>query len=161
MYLGKWFSDKELVSSFESTGVLDLQRAKEEITNIPTCTYSWRPKFKNLGRRRRRRRRRRRWRRLGRYYSTISCMMMTIIIVMMMITIILNYRKRPVSQATRLVLVVPAYSYFEKGCRKRCTRQSQKVLWVGLSSLFFKEIWKNGRRGHGSMFASAKGKQQK
>ena len=22
------------------------------------------------------------------------------------------------------------YSYFEKGCRKKCTRQSQKVLWV-------------------------------
>ena len=33
-----------------------------------------------------------------------------------------------------------SYSYFEKGCRKRCTRQSQKVLWVVLSSLFFKEI---------------------
>ena len=53
------------------------------------------------------------------------------------------------------------YSYFEKVCQKRCTRQSQKVLWVGLSSLFFKEIWKNSRRGHGSMFTSAKGKQQK
>ena len=23
-----------------------------------------------------------------------------------------------------------SYSYFEKGCRKRCTRQSRKVLWV-------------------------------
>ena len=32
------------------------------------------------------------------------------------------------------------YSYFEKGCRKKCTRQSRKVLWVVLSSLFFKEI---------------------
>ena len=53
------------------------------------------------------------------------------------------------------------YSYFEKGCRKKCTRQSRKVLWVILSSLFFKEIWKNGTWGHGSMFASAKGKQQK
>ena len=31
------------------------------------------------------------------------------------------------------------YSYFEKGCRKKCTRQSRKVLWVVLSSLFFKQ----------------------
>ena len=53
------------------------------------------------------------------------------------------------------------YSYFEKGCRKKCTRQSRKVLWVILSSLFFKEISKNGRIGHGRMFASAKGKKQK
>ena len=30
------------------------------------------------------------------------------------------------------------YSYFKKGCRKKCTRQSRKVLWVGFSSLFFK-----------------------
>ena len=40
------------------------------------------------------------------------------------------------------------YSYFEKGCRKKYTRQSQKVLWVVLSSLFFEKIWKNGKRGH-------------
>ena len=53
------------------------------------------------------------------------------------------------------------YSYFKKGCRKKCTRQSRKVLWVVLGSLFFKESWKNGTRGHGHMFASAKGKQQK
>ena len=32
------------------------------------------------------------------------------------------------------------YSYFEKGCRKKCTRQPRKVLWVVLSALFFKEI---------------------
>ena len=31
----------------------------------------------------------------------------------------------------------------------------------GLSSFFFKEIWKNCRRDYGHMFASAKGKQQK
>ena len=31
------------------------------------------------------------------------------------------------------------YSCFEKGCRKKCTRQSRKVLWVVLSSLFFKK----------------------
>ena len=53
------------------------------------------------------------------------------------------------------------YSYFEKGCRKKCTRQSRKALWVVLSSLFFKEVWKNGTRGHGCMFARAKGEQQK
>ena len=31
-------------------------------------------------------------------------------------------------------------AYFEKGCRKKCTRQSRKVLWVVLSSLFFEDI---------------------
>ena len=49
---------------------------------------------------------------------------------------------------------------FEKGCRKKCTQQSRKVLWVVLSSLFFNDIWKNDERGHGSVFASANGKQQ-
>ena len=44
------------------------------------------------------------------------------------------------------------YSYFEKGCRKKCTQESRKVLWVVLSSLFFKEIWNNGTRGGGRMF---------
>ena len=53
------------------------------------------------------------------------------------------------------------YSYFEKGCRKKCTRQSRKLLRVALRALFFKEIWKNGTGGHGHMFASTKGKQQK
>ena len=56
---------------------------------------------------------------------------------------------------------IVVYSYFKKGCRKKCARQSWKVVWVILSSLFFKEISKNGTRGHGRMFASAKGKQQK
>ena len=32
---------------------------------------------------------------------------------------------------------------------------------VVLSSLFFEEISKNGKRGHGRLFVSAKGKQQK
>ena len=58
--------------------------------------------------------------------------------------------------------------YFEKGYRKKCTQQSRKVMWVVLSPLFFKEIWKNGTGGgkggrgmgsHGHMFACAKGKQ--
>ena len=53
------------------------------------------------------------------------------------------------------------YSSVEKGCREKRTRQAWKVLWVALSSLFFKEIYKNGTRGDGLMFASAKGKQQK
>ena len=55
----------------------------------------------------------------------------------------------------------PVYSYFKKGGRKKCTRQSRKVLWVILSSLFFKEISKNGTRSRGRMFASGKEKQQK
>ena len=53
------------------------------------------------------------------------------------------------------------YSYFERGCRIKCMQQYQKVLWVVLSSLFFKKIWKNGTRGHGRVFANTKGKQQK
>ena len=53
------------------------------------------------------------------------------------------------------------YSYFERGCRIKCMQQYQKVLWVVLSSLFFKKIWKNGMRGHGCVFANTKGKQQK
>ena len=44
---------------------------------------------------------------------------------------------------------------------KKCTRQSRKVLWVVLNSLFFKEVGKNDTRGHGRMFAGAKRKQQK
>ena len=62
-----------------------------------------------------------------------------------------------VSKCTR-GLTCLIHSYFEKGCRKKCTRRSRKVWWVVLCSLkFFEEIWKNGPRGHGRMFASAKG----
>ena len=53
------------------------------------------------------------------------------------------------------------YGHFEKGCQIKCTRQPRKELWVVLSLLFFKEIWKNVTGGHGRMCASAKGKQQK
>ena len=64
----------------------------------------------------------------------------------------------------RNYLTVLVYSYFEKGCRKKYTRQSQKVLWVVLRALFFKEIWKSGTGGGGGvdghMFTSAKGKKQ-
>ena len=39
-------------------------------------------------------------------------------------------------------------SYFKKGCQKNCMQQlSQKVLWVVLSALFVKEIWKNDTGG--------------
>ena len=43
----------------------------------------------------------------------------------------------------QLIVYIYIYSYFEKGCRKKCTRQSRKALWVVLSLLFFKDIWKN------------------
>ena len=55
---------------------------------------------------------------------------------------------------------VVEYGYFNKGCWKKCMRRFRKVWWVVLSSLFFKEIWKNDTRGHGCMFVSAKGKQK-
>ena len=41
------------------------------------------------------------------------------------------------------------HSCFENGCRKNFTRQSRKVFWVVLTSLFFKKISKNGTRGQG------------
>ena len=59
----------------------------------------------------------------------------------------------------RVSLEFCLYSYFEKGCRKKYTRQSRKVLWVVFSSPFSKEISNSGKRGHGRMFASTKGKQ--
>ena len=43
----------------------------------------------------------------------------------------------------------------------RKSARNNPVLWVVLSSMFFKEIWKNATRGHGLMFVSAKRKQQK
>ena len=57
-------------------------------------------------------------------------------------------------------LYAAVYSYFEKGCRKKCMRHSRRALWVVLSALFFKEIGKKGTGGHGQVFTSAKGKQQ-
>ena len=58
--------------------------------------------------------------------------------------------KRPyIAKRRALSSRIFVYSYFKKFCRKKCTRQSRKVLWVVLSSMFFKEIWKNGTRGHG------------
>ena len=53
------------------------------------------------------------------------------------------------------------YSYFENGCRTKCSQQSRKELREIMSSLFFKKIWKNGTSDGGRMFASAKGKKQK
>ena len=55
-----------------------------------------------------------------------------------------------------MFLLCILYSYFEKGSCKNCTRQSQKVLWVVFSSLFFKVIWINGMEGHRRIFVSAK-----
>ena len=49
------------------------------------------------------------------------------------------------------------YCYFEKGYQKKCMWQYCKVLCAVLSSLFYKEIFKNGSGDHGLMFASAKG----
>ena len=53
--------------------------------------------------------------------------------------------------------VLLSYSYFEKGCRIKCTRQPRKVLWTVLSSLFFKEIWKNGRKKGAGLGREGKG----
>ena len=40
----------------------------------------------------------------------------------------------PSSEQIRLLWVVRClYSYFEKGCRKKYTRQSRKVLWVRIA----------------------------
>ena len=72
-----------------------------------------------------------------------------------------RFRSRRRSYCWSSLMNLKIHSYFEKGCRKKCMRQSRKVLWVVLSSKFFKEIWKNGTRGHGRIFARAKGKQQK
>ena len=55
-------------------------------------------------------------------------------------------RLKPLSIHRQRKITSSLYSYCEKG-RKKCTRQFRKVLWVILTSLFFKEIWKNGTRG--------------
>ena len=44
------------------------------------------------------------------------------------------------SLLTKRKVKIVVYSYFEKVCQKKCTRQSCKALWVVLSSLFFREI---------------------
>ena len=69
-------------------------------------------------------------------------------------------RLKPLSIHRQRKITSSLYSHCLKG-RKKCTRQFRKVLWVILSSLFSKEIWKNGTRGHGRVFASTKGKQQR
>ena len=62
---------------------------------------------------------------------------------------------------THVHFYVFLYSYFENGCRKTWTRQSRKVLWVVLRSLFFIEILKEWHERPWTMFPSAKAKQQK
>ena len=54
-------------------------------------------------------------------------------------------------------IILYIYSYFEKGCRKKCTRQSRKVLWVVLRSLFFIAILKEWHERPWTLFPSAKG----
>ena len=63
--------------------------------------------------------------------------------------------------AKRSVIWLWLYSYFERGCRKKCTRLSREALWVVLSSLFFEKFERIGTKGRGNVFASAKRKQQK
>ena len=50
---------------------------------------------------------------------------------------------------------------FQERLSKKVHATVPKGIGLILSSLFFKEISKNGRSGHGRMFASAKGKYQK
>ena len=71
------------------------------------------------------------------------------------------YLNLDICQNQRSYMCMHVYSYFKKGCQKKCTQQSRKVLWVVLSSLFFKYIYKNGMRSHGIVFAIAKGKLKK
>ena len=66
-----------------------------------------------------------------------------------------NFFRSHKENCTKGLILSNAYSYFEKVRRKKCTRQSRIVLWVVFSSLFFKEIWKNGKMGHGYMSAGA------
>ena len=44
------------------------------------------------------------------------------------------------SLLTKRKVEIVVYSYFEKGCRKKYTRQSRKALWMVLSSLFVRQI---------------------
>ena len=53
------------------------------------------------------------------------------------------------------------YSYFEKGCRKKCTRQSRKALWVVSVHCSSEKFERIGTKGQENVFASANGKQQK
>ena len=49
----------------------------------------------------------------------------------------------------------------KKVVRKSARDNPERILRVVSSSLFLKEIWKNGMKGHEEMFASAKGTYQK
>ena len=74
----------------------------------------------------------------------------------------LSFGSKHCTWPTRNALTAPRrylqlYSCFEKRARDNPERYCG---WFW-SSLFYKEIWKNGTRGHGHVFESAKGKQQK
>ena len=49
-------------------------------------------------------------------------------------------KKKPEIESTLMTFWERVYSYFEKGCQKKGTRQSRKVLWVLLIFMFFKDI---------------------
>ena len=57
--------------------------------------------------------------------------------------------------------IVIVYSCFEKGCRRKCTRQSRKVLWVGFEFTVLERNLKEWYERPWTMFPSAKAKQQK
>ena len=46
---------------------------------------------------------------------------------------------------------------FRERLSERCAWRARKVLWMVVSSLFFKEIWSNGKRSHGRMLVRDKG----
>ena len=53
-----------------------------------------------------------------------------------------------------------AIQLFRERLSKKCTRQSRKVLWVVLSSLFFKKFERMARETMDQYVRAAKGKQQ-
>ena len=53
------------------------------------------------------------------------------------------------------------YSYFEKGCREKCATILKDIVGGFEFSFFLKKFERIGTKGHGIVFASAKGKQQK
>ena len=69
-------------------------------------------------------------------------------------TEIIHEIKQPRFEKDRILLFQETFSV-------KCRRQSRKVLWVALNSLFFRELCKNEKRGHGGMFPGAKEKQRK
>ena len=64
-------------------------------------------------------------------------------------TVLLNLRDVPVPAILPLIanlMRYVIYSYFEKVCRKKCTRQSCKALWVVLSFFFQRNLKEFARK---------------